>query len=118
MLISPGQTKREALSQLGRGKAREFAEQNWRDLKAIQEGALGYQRRRTFSDKEDISHVRWLFRRHVLQESMEDIAASFGVRTSTVESTVADLRRRLDLQAKTTVSCLDHERKPQRLHAC
>jgi hypothetical protein len=117
VLISPGQTKREALSQLGRGKLREFAEKNWCDLKAIQERGLGYRRRKTFSDKEDVSHVRWLFRRHVLQESMEDIAASFEVHPSTVAATVADLRRRLDLKAKTTVSCLDHKNKPQRLHA-
>ena len=118
VLISPGQTKREALSQLGRGTVREFAEQNWCELKAIQEGALGYRRRRAFSDKEDVSHVRWLFRRHVLQESMKDIAAIFGVHPSTVAATVGDLRRRLDLQAKTTVGCLDPKHKPQRLHAC
>ncbi len=57
-------------------------------------------------------------RSYALVDPADGKVASFEVHPSTVKSTVADLRRRLDLQAKTTVSCLDHKRKPQRLHAC
>jgi hypothetical protein len=117
VLISPGETKRQALSRLGRGKVRKFVEEHWSELKLILEGGLGYQRRRQLSERFDFNHINWLFHRHVLQESLDDIATRFGVSPSTVEEVVRDLRRLLDLQAKTAVNCLDHRLRPQRLHA-
>jgi hypothetical protein len=117
VLISPGEPKRQALSRLGRGKVRKFVEENWSELKIILEEGLGYKRRRQISERFDFSHVKWLFHRHVLREPLDDIATRFGVSPSTVEAVVRDLRRLLDLQAKTAVKCLDHRRRPQPLHA-
>jgi hypothetical protein len=117
VLISPGQTKRQALSSLGRGAVRNYVEKHWDELKSMLEDGLGYQRRRQISEKFDVNHIKWLFHRHVLQEPFDDIATRFGVSPSTVESVVRDLRRLLDLQLQTAVKCLDHRGRPQRLHA-
>jgi hypothetical protein len=117
VLISPGQTKREVLAQLRHGLHRDFVENRWDELKAIVDRASGYQRRRKFSQEVDVQQVKLIFQRHVLREDEEEIASSFGVAPSTVISAVKDLRLMLDLQVTSAVHCLDHKRRPPRLHA-
>jgi hypothetical protein len=79
--------------------------------------ASGYRRRRRISEDGDVQHVKWLFQRHILQESEGEIASRYGVAPSTVKSAVKDLRSLLDLQVTSAVHCLDHKRRPPRLHA-
>jgi len=117
VLISPGESRRQALSRLGPGEVRKDVGDHWDELKPIVDRASGYRRRRKLSEEVDVPHVKWLFQRHVMQETEEEIASRFGVAPSTVKSAVKDLRSLLDLRARSAVHCFDHRLRPPRLHA-
>jgi len=113
---SPDDSKREVLKRISDHELRSKVESEWEELQKKRKRTVGYRRRRSISDS-SIEHVAWLFRRHVLQESVSDIARVKNTSFSTVESSIKRLRFAIDLQPKSAVKCLRHKVRPNRLHS-
>ena len=109
-------SKREVLKRISDHELRSTVETEWEELQKKRKRTVGYRRRRSISNS-SIEHVAWLFRRHVLQESVSDIARAENTSFSTVESAIKRLRFALDLQLKGAVKCLQHKVRPGRLHS-
>ena len=111
-VITPGLGKRETLRRLKRSPVvQAYVRDHWEALKGCLGEVLGYKRRRETS-LTAIDHVDWLFRRHILHESTDAIAERSGNHVMTVESSIKEFRRLLDLQPKHAVRCLEHRQRP------
>ena len=115
-LITPGLGKRETLRRLKRSPVvQAYVCEHWEALKGCLGEVLGYKRRRETS-LTAIDHVDWLFRRHILGEATAAIAERANNHVTTVESSIKEFRRLLDLQPKHAVHCLKHSQRPWRKH--
>ena len=111
-VITPGLGKRETLRRLKRCPVvQAYVREHWEALKGSLGDVLGYKRRRETS-LTAIDHVNWLFRRHILHESTDAIAEESENHVMTVESSIKEFRRLLDLQPKNAVHCLEHRQRP------
>jgi hypothetical protein len=111
-LITPGLGKRETLRRLKRSPViQTYVREHWDELKGCLGEVIGYKRRRNTS-LTAVDHVDWLFRRHILRESTDAIAERSGNHVMTVESSIKEFRRLLDLQPKHAVRCLEHRQRP------
>ena len=111
-LITPGLGKRETLRRLKRSPViQTYVREHWDELKGCLGEVIGYKRRRNTS-LTAVDHVDWLFRRHILRESTDAIAERSGNHVMTVESSIKEFRRLLDLQPKHAVHCLEHRQRP------
>lgn len=108
--LIPDQTKREALKGHNR-ETRKLIEANFEEMKQEMQKALGYERRRPPTLTSIETWGNWLFRRHLLRESSEEIAADYLSTADFVGERVKFFRKAIDLQPKKSVRCI-HGRPP------